>query len=714
MNAKKILIIGVVAAAVASFFIFDFGDYLSFSYLKEQQSSFNEYYLQHKWETIGIFFAVYVISVALSFPGATVLTLAGGAIFGVLTGTVIVSLASTLGGTLACVASRHVFRDYIQKRFGANLKRINEGVDRDGAFYLFTLRLIPVVPFFVINMVFGLTKMRLLTFFWVSQVGMLAGTAVYVNAGTQLSLIESPKEILSPGLIASLVLLGIFPLIAKRLVGFIRQGKYMKRYKDKKPSKFDYNVIVIGAGAGGLVSAYIAAAVKAKVALIERDKMGGDCLNTGCVPSKAIIKVAKVLHDAKQVKEYGFNRADIDFDFSTVIDRVQRVISKIEPHDSIERYSDLGVDCITGEARILDNWHVQVGVTKFSTRNIIIATGAQPLIPPIPGIKDVAPLTSNTLWKMRKLPKRFVVVGGGPIGSEMTQAFQRLGSEVTQIEADSRIMNKEDPDVSGFIQKRFEKEGICVLTGHMVKSFESQGDTKIVVCEKENGVQVRVECDEILMALGRRANVKGFGLEDLEIKLNKNGTIEVDEFLRTNYPNIFAVGDVAGPYQFTHFAAHQAWYASVNALFSPFKKFKADYRVIPWCTFTDPEVAHVGISEEEAKTEGIDYEVTKYGIDDLDRAITDGEAQGFVKVITPLGKDRILGVTIVGPHAGEYLGEFVIAFKYGLGLNKILGTIHSYPTLAEANKYTAGVWKFNHKPDWLLKKVAAFHKWRRG
>jgi len=481
-----------------------------------------------------------------------------------------------------------------------------------------------------------------------------------------------------------------------------------------KPRKFDYNIIVIGAGSGGLVSAYIAAAVKAKVALIEREKMGGDCLNTGCVPSKALIKVAKVIHDSRRVEEFGFKRSAIEFDFADIMERVQRVIKKIEPHDSVDRYSGLGVDCIQGDARIVDNWHVEVGDKKYSSRNIIIATGAQPVVPDIPGIDEVKPLTSNTLWGLRTLPRRLVVVGGGPIGSEMAQAFQRLGSEVTQIERGAHIMGREDADVADLVQKRFESEGIQILNTYKVTAFEKDGDEKIVVCVKESGETLRVKCDEILLALGRRANVKGYGLEDLEVKLSGSGTIEVDDFLRTNYSNIYAVGDVAGPYQFTHFAAHQAWYASVNALFSPFKKFKVDYRVIPRVTFTDPEVAHVGLTESQASAEGIDYEVTRYGFDDLDRAIAEGEDYGMVKVITPRGKDTILGATIVGPHSGEYLGEFVLALKYGLGLKKILGTIHPYPTLAEANKYTAGKWQFNNKPEWVLRKLEAFHAWRRG
>jgi pyruvate/2-oxoglutarate dehydrogenase complex dihydrolipoamide dehydrogenase (E3) component len=604
-----------------------------------------------------------------------------------------------------------VVRDWVKSKFGDKLKAINEGIGKEGAFYLFTLRLVPLFPFFVINLVMGLTPMRALAYYWVSQIGMLPGTAVYVNAGTQLGQVESASGILSPGIIFSFVLLGLFPLIAKRIIDIVNRRKAFSGWE--RPHRFDYNLIAIGAGSGGLVSAYIAAAVKAKVALVEKDKMGGDCLNTGCVPSKALIRSAKMVSYSRRAADFGFRSGQVEYDFAEVMERVQRVIEKVEPHDSIERYTELGVECFTGTAKIVSPWAVEVNGATLTTRNIIIATGARPLVPPIKGIEAVDYLTSDNLWQLRQNPGRLVVLGGGPIGSEITQAMARLGATVTQIEMLPRIMSREDPEVSNYIQERFEAEGIKVLTGHAAREIIVEDGEKILLCDVEKE-RVRVPFDRILIAVGRRPNVSSFGLEELGVRISDRGTVAVDPLLRTNFPNIFAVGDVAGPYQFTHTASHMAWYATVNALFGGLKSLKVDYRVIPWATFTDPEVARVGLSEEEAKATGTAYEVTRYGIDDLDRAIADSEDHGWVKVLTRPGSDKLLGVTIVGSHAGDLLAEYVLAMKHGIGLNKILGTIHTYPTMSEANKAAAGEWKKAHAPEKLLDWVEKFHRWRRG
>ena len=478
------------------------------------------------------------------------------------------------------------------------------------------------------------------------------------------------------------------------------------------PPKYDYNFVVIGAGAGGLVSAYIGSALNAKVALIEKNKMGGDCLNTGCVPSKALIRTAKMLNDMREHERYGIAKADFEINFEDVMKRVHGIIEKIEPHDSVERYQELGVDVIEGEAKLVGPHKVEVNGKTLTAKNIILATGAEPLVPNIPGLDQVVHYTSDTIWDLKTLPKKMIILGGGPIGSEMTQAFKRLGADVTQVEMNKAIMGREDVEVSAFVENKFKEEGITVLTGHKAKQFVKEEGRQFLIAEHE-GREVKVEFDAVLVALGRKARTSGFGLEEIGIKLTSRGTIEADPFMRTNFKNIYVVGDATGPYQFTHTAAHQAWYAAVNALFSPIKKFKADYRVIPWATFTDPEVARVGLNEAEAKEKGIKYEVTKYGIDDLDRAIADSNDHGFVKVLTVPGKDKILGVTIVGAHAGDLIAEYVLAMKHGLGLNKILGTIHIYPTMAEANKYAAGNWKKEHKPKTVLKMLKKFHNWRR-
>ncbi len=715
MTKSRWLVLLLVVGAIVAFFALDLGRFASLAYLKAQQAEFEAFYATRPVLTIAVFFMVYVAVTGLSLPGALVMTLAGGALFGVVVGTIVVSFASTIGATLAFLASRFLFRDAVRARFGEKLKALDAGIAKEGAFYLFTLRLVPAFPFFVINLAMGLTPIRAATFYWVSQIGMLAGTIAYVNAGTQLGRIESAKGILSPGLIGSFVVLGLLPLVLKKILDTLKARRVYAGWK--RPATFDRNLVVIGAGAGGLVSAYIAAAVKAKVTLVERHRMGGDCLYTGCVPSKALIRTAKFLSQSKRSAEFGVRSATAEFDFRDVMARVQRVIRDIEPHDSVERYTSLGVECVKGEAMITSPWSVDVktadGVRTLTTRSIVIAAGARPFVPPIPGIETVGCLTSDTLWSLDALPPRLVVLGGGPIGCELSQAFARLGSRVTQVEMAPRLMVREDTEVAEMVLARFLAEGIDVRLGHKAVRFAVEGGEKVLYAEAAGG-EVRIAFDVLLCAVGRVANTTGYGLEALGIPVTKARTVEVDEFLATKYPNIYACGDAAGPYQFTHTAAHTAWYAAVNALFGRFRRFRADFSVIPWATFTEPEVARVGLNEQEAKEKGVPHEITTYGLDDLDRAIADGEAHGFVKVLTVPGKDRILGATIVGEHAGDLIAEFVLAMRHGIGLNKILGTIHIYPTLAEANKYVAGNWKRAHAPAAALRWVARYHAWMRG
>ncbi len=708
---KKMLILAVFAALAISFFSFDLGQYLTLDYIKSQQESLNAFYQQNTLTTIITFFAIYVVVTAASLPGAAVMTLAAGAIFGLLTGVILVSFASTIGATCAFIVSRYVLRDTIQQKFPDKLKTINQGIDKDGAFYLFALRLVPAFPFFVINLVMGLTSLKTWTFYWVSQLGMFAGTIVYVNAGTQLAQIDSLSGIASPEIIFSFVLLALLPFMGRKIVDSIKRSMVMKAHP--KPAKFDTNLIVIGGGSAGLVTAYIAAAVKAKVTLIEKHKMGGDCLNTGCVPSKAIIRSAKFLSHISRSQEFGIKKANAEFDFGEVMERVQSVISAIEPHDSVERYSSLGVDVIEGEARIISPYAVEVNGQTITARNIVVATGARPFVPPIEGIQEIEYYTSDNLWQMRDKPDNILVLGGGSIGCELAQSFNRLGIPVTQVEMLERIMVREDPEISEMVTKQFIAEGIDVRVGHKAKKFIQRNGQNILIAEYQ-GEDIEIPFDRLLVAVGRAPNTQGFGLQELGVNLTPRGTIEVNEYLQTSIPTIYACGDVAGPYQFTHTAAHQAWYTSVNSLFGIFKRFKVDYSVIPWATFTEPEVARVGINELEAREQGIACEVTTFGIDDLDRAIADSEAHGLVKVLTVPGKDKILGVTIMGEHAGDLIAEYVLAMKHGLGLNKILGTIHIYPTLAEANKYVAGEWKRAHAPQKLLEWVSKFHRWMRG
>jgi pyruvate/2-oxoglutarate dehydrogenase complex dihydrolipoamide dehydrogenase (E3) component/uncharacterized membrane protein YdjX (TVP38/TMEM64 family) len=712
---RKLLLLLLVAAAIGLALHFDLARYLSLDALKAQRGALEAWQRAEPLAFTAGFFAVYVLVTALSFPGAAVLTLAAGALFGLGWGTLLVSFASTAGATLAFLAARYLLRDSLQARYGERLRAINAGVAREGAFYLFTLRLVPVFPFFLVNLVMGLTPIRTWTYVWVSQLGMLLGTAAYVNAGTELSQLSSLRGILSPGLIGAFALLGLLPLLARRLIEALKARQVYRGYR--RPRRYDRNLIVIGAGAAGLVSSYIAAAVRAKVTLIEKGEMGGDCLNTGCVPSKALIRAAKSVAEARRAADFGLRLAAPTVDFPAVMARVRQAVAEIAPHDSVARYQGLGVDCRQARARLIDPWTVELDSgERLTAPNIVLATGAAPFVPPIPGLAEAGYLTSDTLWELQELPRRLLVLGGGPIGCELAQAFARLGSRVTQVEMLPRLMIREDPEVSALIQARFAAEGIDLRLATRAKAVVVEEGEKILICERE-GQEERIGYDQILVAVGRAARLEGTGLRELGLRLGK--TIEVDDYGCTSFPNIYACGDASGPYQFTHTAAHTAWYAAVNALFGPLLwlrggRFRIDYSVVPWVTFTAPEVARVGLNETEAREKGIAFEVARYGLDDLDRAIADGEAEGWLKVLTVPGKDRILGATVVGAHAGELLAEFTLAMRHGLGMNQLLGTIHVYPTWSEAAKYSAGVWKQAHKPEGLLRLVARYHDWRRG
>ena len=711
----------LIAMLVAAFFWFDLQHWLTLDALKGGLNRFEDWRAAAPLKVGFGFFALYVLVTAVSLPGAAILTLAAGALFGLGWGTLIVSFASSIGATLAFLAARYLLRDWVQQRFATRLGPINKGIERDGAFYLFALRLVPAFPFFLINLLMGLTPIRTPVFYAVSQAGMLAGTLVYVNAGTQLARIERLSQVVSPAVLLSFALLGVFPLLAKAILRWLQRRRVYAQWQ--RPKRFERNLVVIGAGSAGLVAAYIAAASKASVTLVEANKMGGDCLNYGCVPSKALIRSATLAHQMRHASHYGLQDTEPRLDFRQVMARVQAAIASIEPHDSIERYTGLGVDVVKGYATLVDPWTVEIrdaggARRRQTTRSVIIAAGARPTVPPLPGLEAVGYVTSDTLWdefaQLEQAPRRLVVLGGGPIGCELAQAFARLGSEVTQIEMAPRLMGREDEEVSGLVRAALQHDGVQVLTGHKAlrcEKFGEGGGGKAIVVEHD-GAERRIEFDALLCAVGRTARLEGYGLDALGIATGR--TVETNEYLQTKFPNILAAGDVAGPYQFTHTASHQAWYATVNGLFGRFWRFKVDNRVIPWCTFVAPEVARVGLNEQEARENKIAVEVTRYELRELDRAITDSAENGFVKVLTPPGKDRILGVTIVGEHAGDLLAEFVLAMKQGLGLKKILGTIHTYPTLAEANKNTAGQWQRKHVPASAIEWAARFHAWQRG
>ena len=710
LKTKQIAVVVSLVLALSAWFFFDLGSYLQFETLQQRIGDLRQWYENNPLLAGLIYFAAYVTITALSVPGAAVMTLAGGALFGFWYGLLLVSFASSVGATLAFLVSRIVLRDWVQERFGGHLGALNAGFEKDGAFYLFSLRLVPLFPFFLINLMMGLLPIRTWTFYWVSQLGMLVGTAVYVNAGTQLGQLQSLSGIVSVELLGSFVLLAVFPFIARGLLTHLQGRRVLAPFT--KPKQFDTNLIVIGAGSAGLVAALIAATVKAKVTLIERHKMGGDCLNTGCVPSKALIRSARVAQYARRAEEFGIAPMSVEVNFPKVMERVQEVVKTIEPHDSVERFTELGVDCVQGDARILSPWEVQVNGQTLTARNIVIASGARPRVPEISGLASLDYLTSDTVWELRELPERLLVLGAGPIGCELAQAFARLGCTVTLVTHSDRIMPREDPEVSKLVHTTFKQQRLAVHTNYKPLVFQADDQGQSCVFETAKG-QRKLDFDRVLLAVGRTANVENMGLQELGITVGASGTVVVDEYLRTAIPTISACGDVAGPYQFTHMASHQAWYAAVNALFGRFRRFKVDYAVVPWATFTDPEVARVGLNEDEAREQGIAVEVTRYELEDLDRAIADGEAQGFIKVLTEPGRDRILGATIVGYHASDLVNEFVLAMKHGLGLGKILGTIHIYPTLSEGNKFVAGEWRKARKPEKLLHWVERYHRWNR-
>lgn len=710
MNIQKAGVISAIAIAIALFFYFDLNQYLSLDALDAFKAQIEESPLIAN----GLFFGLYFFVAALGLPGAGALTLIAGAVFGLWWGFLLVSFASTLGATANMITARFLLRDYVSKKFRKTLKKVNDGVDREGGFYLFTIRLIPFIPFFAVNPVFGLTKINVAKFYIISQLGMIPGTLLFVNAGAAVGALEkvSLGTVFTPTIIASIVLLIVTPWVIKVLLEKYKMHKAMKGFK--KPKKMDTNIVVVGAGSGGLVSAYIAAAVNAKVTLIEKGDMGGDCLNTGCVPSKALIKAAKTAHQFKGASKLGLHLGDYSVNFEEVMQHVKGAIKNIEPHDSVERYESLGVDVIKGEAEVISPYEVKVGDKTVTTNNIILATGAEPFVPKLDGLDLVNFYTTDTVWNLSSLPKKFLIIGGGPIGCEMAQAFTRLGANVILIQGTSQLLDKEDSDVAEFVLDKFNREGVNVRLESKLKGFEKNSAEAVVANVEADGKVEQVEFDEVLFAVGRKPRVKGFGFDKLDLALDERGGLIVDEFLRTSIPNVFGVGDLIGPYQFTHSASHQAWFASVNALFGKFRRFKVDYSVMPWVTFVDPEVARVGASEAELKRDEIEYEVTRYEMSESDRAIAEGETEGFIKVLTEKGNDTILGAVIVGSHGGEMIIEFVTAMKQGMGLNKILGTIHAYPTWSEANKAVAGNWKKDHKPEGALKWIEKYHRWVRG
>jgi pyruvate/2-oxoglutarate dehydrogenase complex dihydrolipoamide dehydrogenase (E3) component/uncharacterized membrane protein YdjX (TVP38/TMEM64 family) len=733
-------LIAVLALGLVLGLTWGLGAYPDIATLQNHYTELQAWYVEAPWTVRGAFFGIYVLAASVSLPGIVVLTLAGGAVLGFGWGLLLVSFASSIGATLSFWMARYLFRDWAVSRLGSRFKMLHAGMEREGALYLLSLRLIPLVPFIAVNLAMGLTRIRTGTFYVVSQIGMLLGTAVYIHAGTQLAHLQSTADILSSDVLGALVLLGLLvggmPIVAPWLLDKLRQRRALRPWRGQRPKTFDRNVVVIGAGAGGLVSAYIAASAQAQVTLVEAKAMGGDCLNFGCVPSKALIQSAKVAHLARTAASFGIVAGAVSVDWPAVMRRIRAVIASIAPHDSAERYRAMGVDVRQGHATILNPWTVEISSPgnasqRLTTRSIVIATGAQAIVPAIPGLQEVGFATSDTLWEQLEqyssVPKRIAIVGGGPIGCELAQALARLGAKVTLIESAARVLVREDVEVSALVEAALAADGVEVLTSHFALRCEtpndSNGQEKTLwlvndgVAHDKLQKEFALPFDLLLCAVGRRARLNGLGLEALGISTDH--TVHTNDYLQTVIPNIFAAGDVAGPYQFTHTAAHQAWYATINALFGDFKRFKVSYHAVPCVTFVAPEVARVGLNEQEAIEQGVAFEVTRFDVADLDRALCDAADPktpplGWVKVLTAPGRGKILGVTIVAAHGAEMLAEYVLAMRHGLGLNHVLQTVHTYPTWGEANKYAAGLWRRAHAPRWALELSRRLHDWRRG
>ena len=711
---KRIIVFLLIIAAI--FFMadwFDLSQHLTLSQLKHHQLYLHSLVQDFPVQSVVIYFIAYIVMAGLALPGALIFTLAGGALFGLATGVILASFASTLGALASFLVARFFLHDFVQTRYQQRLTVINQKIQQQGATYLLFLRLVPAFPFFMVNLLMALTPISACTYYIVSQIGMLPATFIFVNAGTELAKISSVDDILSIPLLLSLLLLACLPFISKQLAKRVSCWRLYKSWQ--RPKKFDYHTIVIGGGAAGLVAAYTTQTLQGKVALIEKHQMGGDCLNTGCVPSKSILRTAKFIHDIGQHSNYGVQQAEFKLQFQQVMQRVREKISTIAPKDSIKRYNDMGVDCFQAHAQLLSPWQVEA-VSKnskitISAKNIILAGGATPNVPTIPGLENINYYTSDNIWHLDHLPEKLLIIGAGPIGCELGQAFVRLGAEVTMINRNERILTNEDPQAAHALQYALQQDGVKILNNFNPLRIDDNSKNFSLMGEQHNEI-LHIAFSHCLIATGRKPSL--FGCEALDIETNSHGQVITNDKQQTNYPNIYACGDITSPLQYTHSASHQAWYAAFNALFRPFKQFNCQLNHIPRAIYTDPEVASLGISEQQAIQKNIPHEISYFAMDDVDRAITDEATTGFIKVITRRNNDKILGVCIVGEHSSELIAEFVLAKTHNLGLNKILQTVHLYPTRGEINRLVAGQWRQKKFTAYQRKLLKLFQNWRLG
>lgn len=712
MKASRLIILALLIAAVACFFIFDLGEYLTLESIKSHSGALHGQVQAHPWWARGTFFAVYVALTALSFPGTVVLTLLAGALFGLLEGTLLVSFASNVGAVMAMLISRFMLRDWIQKRFGTQIAAINKGLAREGTFYLVSLRLIPLVPFVLLNPALGLTRVGMWTFWWTTQLGMLPGNAIYVNAGQQLVQLQSLSGILSPSMISTLVLLAVFPLLATRLLTLYKARQAYRGWR--RPKRFERNLVVIGGGTGGLATARIAASLKAQVSLFERQRLGGVAVHEGSVPARALSRSANLAHALHHGQPQGVRQQVEDADFAEVVGRVRRLADEAMGCPSAEHYTRLGVEVVMAEARLSSPWTVEVEGRTLASRAIVIATGSRPWVPPIPGLDAVEPLTCDTLWSLRERPERLLVLGNGAGACEFAQAFQRLGCQVTLASEREVLLEQEDAEAAQAVTAALNADGVELRLGLSPLRVEVVEGERRLICGARDEGELALPFDRVLLALGQSADVEGLGLDALGLRCGDDGSLDVDEYLATRYPNIYAVGSVAGPYGAPHVAEHQAWYAAVNALFGGFRRFTVSERVIPHAVFTAPEIASVGLTEAEARALGVEFDVIRLNLSSLAGAVAEGAGEGFVKVLTEQGEDRILGVTIVGEQASETLAGFVVAMKHKLGLNKLAETVQLGATLGEASRVVAEAWRQQRRPTRAIGWAERFNRWRLG
>ncbi len=699
------------------------------------------------WGPAAVAAAYAVLTVAM-IPGSA-LTIGSGLIFGFWKGFAVVTVGANLGALGAFLLARTLFRERAEAlaRGQKTFRAVDSAIAREGFRIVLLLRLSPVFPFTVLNVLLGVTGISAASYVLANLIGMLPGTLMFVYlgtlgeaaAGTQ-SLGQTVLRIV--GLAATVVVTVVITRIARRalkaasLDGGANPGvapeaapvgagaktipgdaydqallASVKPTAHVNPIPQDrYNLVVIGAGTAGLVTAAGGAGLGAKVALIEKHMFGGDCLNVGCVPSKGIIRAGRAAAAVREAGAFGIRLAgEPRIDFAATMERMRRLRAGIAPHDSVKRFSELGIDVYLGEGRFTGPDEIEVGGNKLRFQAAVIATGARATFPRIPGIEEVEPLTNENVFTLTELPRSLILLGAGAIGCEMAQTFRRLGSEVTIVIRGNRIMTREDPDAALIVQRKFEQEGIRVLTGSAIKRAEKRGGKKVIVIERD-GSEESVEADQILIGMGRAPNVEGLGLSAAGIAYGTEG-VTVDANMRTTNPRVFAAGDICSRLKFTHAADAQARIVLRNALF--FGRARATDLVIPWCTYTDPEIAHVGCYEKEARDRGLAVTTFTVPLEDVDRAILDGETEGFGRIHLKSGTDRILGATVVASHAGDMIGELTMAIQNGLGAGKLASVIHPYPTQGEVVRKLGDAYMRTKLTPGVKRIMARILRWRR-